>query len=220
MSEETISNLPAVINDDGFDDGGFEDRLIKGSILRAVDGMWSSRDGDDPPSALIALSTTEALQRWEDQKPAETIIKQGGQALPDVDALNAKIPKKKWEPGLDGAPRTPWVKRYVVYLLDPRDASLFTFLNSTAGARIAVRELKDKVSMMRALRGAHVVPLVELSAKPMKTQFGVKQRPFFKIIDWRNLSGETPAPQAIGSSVEPVSTEEFLNDELPTFDAA
>jgi hypothetical protein len=40
---------------------------------------------------------------------------------------------------------------------------------------------------MRKLRGEHVVPVVELSAKPMKTQFGTKQRPHFNITDWRNL---------------------------------
>jgi hypothetical protein len=169
---------------------------------------------------LIALSATEAVQRWEDQKPAETIVKRPGQSLPDVDALNAKIPKKKWEPGLDGQPRAPWVKQYIVYLLDPKDAAIFTFINSTAGARIAARELKDKVSMMRALRGEKVCPIIELSAKPMKTQFGMKQRPYFHIADWRDLSGKPQAPMLeAGASVKPVSTEEFLNDELPTFDA-
>lgn len=223
MSDETISNLPAVVPDDGFDNTDSADRLIQGSIIRCVDGVWSSRDGSDLPSALIGLATTEALQRWQDQKPAETIIRTPGQPLPDVDALNAKIPKKKWEAGLDGNPRPPWVKQHIVYLLDPRDASLFTYLNSTAGAWIAVRELRDKVAMMRKLRGVNVVPLIELSAKPMKTQFGMKQRPFFKIIDWRDLGGSqtaVPAIEHVGNSVKTVTTEEFLNDKLPDFDDA
>jgi hypothetical protein len=99
MNEHTSSeNLPAVIGDDGFDDSGFDDRLIKGTILRAVDGIWSARDGNDLPSALIALSATEALQRWENQKPAETVVTRRP-TLPDVDALNAKVPKKRWEAG-------------------------------------------------------------------------------------------------------------------------
>jgi hypothetical protein len=215
-------NLPAVVGDDGFDNADNADRLIQGSIIRCVDGVWSARDGSDLPSVLIALATTEAVQRWENQKPAETIVRQTGQSLPDINTLNAKIPKKKWEAGLDGQPRAPWVLQYIVYLLDPRDASVFSYINSTAGARIAVRELKDKVAMMRKLRGVNVVPLIELSAKPMKTQFGMKQRPFFKIIDWRDLGGSQTAVPAIehaGKPVEPVSTEEFLNDELPTFDA-
>jgi hypothetical protein len=224
MNEHTSSeNLPAVIGDDGFDDSGFDDRLIKGTILRAVDVIGSARHSSALQSALIALSSTEALQRWENQKPAETVVKQGGQPLPDVDALNAKVPKKRWEAGLDGNPRPPWVKQHIVYLLDPRDASLFTYLNSTAGARIAVRELKDKVAMMRKLRGANVVPLVELGGKPMKTGFGTKMRPYFHIADWRDLGGSqtaVPAIEHVGNSVKTVTTEEFLNDELPDFDDA
>jgi hypothetical protein len=226
MSEQTNDeNLPAVITDDGFDDAGAEERLIRGALLRAVDGVWSTRDDTDVPPGLIALATVEAVQRWEDQKPVETIIKRPGQVLPDVDELNAKIPKKRWETGLDGNPRPPWVLQHGVYLLNPRDASLFTYLNSTAGARIAIRELKDKVAMMRKLRGVNVVPFVELSAKPMRTQFGVKQRPFFKIVDWRDLSGESQtaitSPMLpmleVGASVKPVSTEEILDDEIPAF---
>jgi hypothetical protein len=114
-------------------------------------------------------------------------------------------------------------KQYIVYLLDPKDAAIFTFINSTAGARIAARELKDKVSMMRALRGEKVCPIIELSAKPMKTQFGMKQRPYFHIADWRDLGGSqtaVPAIEHVGNSVKTVTTEEFLNDELPDFDDA
>jgi hypothetical protein len=223
-SEDTSSeNLPAVITDDGFDNTDIDDRLIKGTILRAVDGVWSTRDGTDLPSVLIALSTTKAAQHWQDQKPIKTIVKEPGRRLPDVEELNAKIPKKKWETGLDGEPRAPWVIQHIVYLLDPRDASVFTYLNSTAGARSAVRELMDKVAMMRKLRNANVVPLIELSAKSMPTKFGTKLRPFFKVVDWRDLSGE---PQAaitsptrpmldVGASVKPVSLKEEMADEIP-----
>jgi len=77
--------------------------------------------------------------------------------------------------------------------------------------------------MMRKLRNANVVPLVELSAKSMPTKFGTKLRPFFKIIDWRDLSGESqPAIAAlappvvdIGAAVKPVTVAEEINDEIP-----
>jgi hypothetical protein len=173
------------------------------------------------PPVLIALSTTEAVQLWEDQKPVETIVRQPGQPLPDVDDLNAKIPKKRWEAGLDGAPRPPWVHQHAVYLLDRRDASLFTYINSRAGARIAVRELKDRVALMRKLRGVNVVPVVELAAKPMPTKFGAKIRPWFKITEWRDLSGESQVASAVpviehaGKPVKPVSLKEELRDEIP-----
>ena len=171
------------------------------------------------PPELIALATKQAVQCWENGKPVKTIT---DLPLPDVDKLNAAIPEEDWEDGING-PRPPWTKQHVVYLLDPKTAGVFTYINNTAGAAIAVRELRDKVSMMRKLRGANVVPVVELSAKPMKTKFGMKQRPHFKIIDWRDLSGEpqaaitppTPPMREVGASVKPVSLKEEMADEIP-----
>jgi hypothetical protein len=230
-SEEAKNeNLPmAESGSDGFDDDDeARDRLIQGTIAACVDGVWAARDGSALPSPMIGLGTTLALQCWRDGKPVETTVKRPGQRLPDIDSLNAAIPEEEWEEGLDGNPRAPWVLQHVVYLLDPKDASVFTFLNSTAGAAIAVRELKDKVKMMRTLRGANVAPVVELSAKPMKTKFGTKQRPHFRIIDWRELGGPpaTPPPaiggpqavaaiEQLGSPVKPVSTAEAFNDQVP-----
>jgi hypothetical protein len=74
--------------------------------------------------------------RWRDQQPVETITERPDQPLPDVDKLNAKIPKKQWELGLDGQPRPPWQLEFVVYLMNPETADLWTFINSTTGARI------------------------------------------------------------------------------------
>lgn len=223
MTNEEARNekLPAVVAGDGFDDGGNDgDRLIQGVIAACIDGVWSARDELELPSKLIVLATKRAVQHWKDRNPIETITTL---PLPDVGELNAAIPEEDWEPGIDDKPRPPWQLQHVVYLLDPKTASIFTYLNSTAGAAIAVRELKDKVKMMRALRGANVVPVVELSAKPMKTRFGVKQRPFFKIADWRDLGGElqtaiaSPPQPALdaGTSVKPVTIAEEFNDALP-----
>jgi hypothetical protein len=230
--EAKTENLPSVATGNGFDDGDeAHDRLIRGTIIACVDGVWAARDGSSLPSLLIPLGTAQALQCWRDERLVEEIVKRPGQRLPDVDELNATIPEDEWEEGLDGKPRPPWVRQHVAYLLDPKDASVFTYLNSTAGAAIAVRELKDKVKMMRALRGANVVPVVELSAKAMKTKFGTKQRPHFKIIDWRELGGPRVAPASppsaiagphaaaaiehVGSPVKPVTVAEELDDEIP-----
>jgi hypothetical protein len=203
---------------DGFDDVDQNDRLIQGTILRCVDGVWSAKDGTElpPDKCYVALSTALALQRWENGLPAETIIKRPGEPLPDVDELNKKIPQKKWEKGDDGKARPPWQKQYVVYLLDPATAAVFTFINSTKGAEIAVERLKHRVKLMRALRGDRVVPVVELDSKPMSTQFGVKQRPEFTILDWRELGGASavPAIEQIGEPVKPVSLKEEMNDSV------
>ena len=217
LKDKPKENLPAVIDDDGFNDVDQSDRLIQGTIAQCVDGVWGAKDETELPSDLLALSTALALQRWEDGLPVETIIKRPGEPLPDVDELNKKIPQKKWEKGIDGKPRPPWQKQHVVYLLDPATAAVFTFINSTKGAEIAVERLKHRVKLMRALRGDRVVPVVKLDSKPMSTQFGVKQRPEFTILDWRELGGTPsamPAIEQIGEPVKPVSLNEELNDSI------
>ncbi len=220
----TQGNLPAIDT---------SERLVHGSLLKCVDGRWSTQDNPDlTGKALLALTTTRAIQRWQFKEPVETVV-DSGTGLPDVDALNAKIPRAEWEPGLDGLPRPPWQLQYVVYLLDPADASIYTFANSTVGARIAWERLVDRVSWMRALKGVDVFPVVLLDSKPMKTKMGVvKQRPEFTIIDWRDLSGgpaiaqqqqraieAKPAtagkPAPVGEPVKPPTTTETLDDEIP-----
>jgi hypothetical protein len=203
--------LPAVSADydDGWNDVDTDDRVIRGALVKCVDGHWSTKDGTAPPKQLLALATATVMQLWQDKMPVETIVKRPGQPWMDIDELNAKVPKENWEIGLDGEPRPPWQKQFIVYLLDPNSAAKFTFANGTIGARIAVTNLKDQVKWMRAMRGDHVVPLVELTNKPMKTKHGQKLRPDFKVIEWRDLGGTQIAPPIIG---------EELNDAIPYFD--
>jgi hypothetical protein len=90
-----------------------------------------------------------------------------------------------------------------VLLLDPSDASIYTFANGTTGAQIAWERLVDRVSWMRALRGATAFPLIKLDSRSMKTQFGTKLRPEFSIADWRDL-GRTDKPAIEATTTAPV----------------
>jgi hypothetical protein len=222
---EKDEHLPTVVSGDGFEDHDGDSRLIQGAVVKCLDGHWSSKDGTvlTADTRLVALSTATALQRWKDNKPAETILKTPGQPLPDVEDLNARIPEAEWEMGLGGVKRAPWVRQHIVYLLNPQDASVFTFINSTSGAAIAVSRLKDRVKMMRVLRGNRVVPIIKLDTRPMPTQFGMKVRPEFTIVEWRDLDSGGPArvdagpPLAIehvGKEVRPVTLGEELNDSV------
>jgi hypothetical protein len=219
-------NLPIVGGFDG--DDVYSDRLIKGSILKFVDGRWSVKDGTvlKDGESFLCTGTAQALQRFIDHVPCKPIVKQPGKPLPDVDELNAKIPMEEWET-VDGKPTPPWKRAYVVYDRQ-HDASMMTHINSTIGARIAFDKLTSQVYNMRILRGVNVAPIVRLSAKPMKTKFGEKMRPDYEIIEFREIGGGgVPTPQIesksgsggaaeqMGKPVKPVTTEEFLNDSLP-----
>lgn len=226
QSVTVVKPEPLTILTDGWDDtDSADDRVIQGTLIKCVDGHWTNRDKNAIPAGtrLLALAAHQLLQHWHDGQPVETILKKPGEPLPDIDELNAKIPQKQWETGLDGKPRPPWQKLCLVYLLDGTNAERFTFINSTVGARIAVENLKDQVKWMRAMRGADVFPVVELSSAPMKTKMGTKIRPDFRVVGWRRLgdsetrpdTGAPPTTPAIGKPVAPVSSREALNDEIP-----
>jgi hypothetical protein len=232
-------------DDDGFTGSLVSGRLIKGQLLRWNEtNGWIDRDGLQPPKVMLAFATSEALQCWQGKKPIETITTK---PLPNVNDLNEAVPKSEWEPGLDGKPKPPWQHQVIVYLIDPTSGGFFTYLNSTIGARIAVEQLREKVITMRALRGTRVVPVVKLMHRPMKTQFGMRNRPEFEIVGWRQMGEDgnaitgpwtpqltgpvpestselkaeskpkTPGEQTLAGmrEVKPVSTAEFVSDEIP-----
>jgi hypothetical protein len=195
-------------------------RLIRGTILRCVDGKWADGLGTPPPALLIALGTTQAIQCWKDSKPTDVVMAEPGKPLPDVDELNAQIPEAEWEKGLDGKPKAPWVLQHVAYFIDPVSAESYTFINGTFGARLAVEKLADRVANMQRLRGGNALPVVKLESKPMKTKFGTKQRPEFTVVEWREIGANGGAVKAIehqpvGKAVKPPTVAEELNDEIP-----
>jgi hypothetical protein len=219
-------------------------RLIQGILLKCVDGKWTDGDGLTPPAEMLVIGTTHALQCWgKDNELLDWEIEEPNKPLPDVEALNAQIPEEEWSLGLDGKPRPPWAFNWVAYLLDPVTAGTYTFINSTWGAQRAVERVEERMTWMKALRGADVRPLVKLENREMKIKRlggAVKLRPEFTIIDWRDLGvgiqqtvtpqiehkAETVAKPAaesapkkvmVGKSVKPVTIQEELNDDLPDF---
>jgi hypothetical protein len=215
-----MTNVP--VKSDGFDDAA-AGRVIQGEIIKFVDGEWKTKEGEPVPVdlPLLALATTRVLQKWVAKMPTETLLERPGEPLPDVDELNAAIPESTWEVGMNGK-RPPWTLSAVVYFLRPGDASAFTFISSTAGGRVATERLAERVSRMRLLRGAKVLPLITLGSAPMKTRYGVKDRPEFVISDWKDFGAPaqalpppgTPTPPSIGAPVAPVSVREELNDSI------
>jgi hypothetical protein len=206
---------------DGFGDVDGEYLIPSGSEIVRFDAAkippWATRAGEEFPSGtrVMALGTRTATQHWRGNHPVETIIKKSGESLPDLDVLNAAIPQCEWEKGLNGEPRPPWQLQFAAYLLNPANGLTYTFVNSTIGARIAVERLQECVRRMRLLRGTDVVPIVELSSAPMRTRnFGIKQRPDFKIVDWRNFGSGNATPQ-IGGPVGPATPSQELNDTIP-----
>jgi hypothetical protein len=169
--------------------GGVRQRLLRGTLLKwsEVDGYFD-RDGVRPVEGPYLLWAMEnGYQRWKAQSLVDEII---DKPLPDLDQLNGAIPKSEWEPGLDGHPRIPYSHQYCVYLLDPNDGQFFTLMNSTVGMRMLWESLAERWEVMRHLRGADVIAVVNLATRPFRTaKWGIKYRPDLKILEWRKPGG-------------------------------
>ena len=183
--------------DDGYTPVEASDRMVVGNLIKYTsDSGWT--EGGLPVESnkkLAAVAVNKVLQRWQEERVVETIAQK---PLPDPDEMNAAIPQSEWEEGPDGKPRPPWQLAHIVYFLDIETCEKLTFVSATIGAKIAVSALQDRVAWMRKLRGADVVPHVELSSKPMSTRFGMRKRPDFKIVGWLDLkAGAGAAPPAL-----------------------
>jgi hypothetical protein len=224
-----------VDNFEGWEDGvEGDDRpegagIIQGVLIKFTnEAAWETRDGDviDSDLELIAVDITRVVQKWCDGKPEETIILEPGQKFPDIEEMNEKIPRDEWAEGPDGQLRGPWQAQHILYLLDPATMDKFSFPTGTTGGKIAIGDLRDKILWMRRTRGSNVYAVVTLSDTHMKTRFGGRQRPHFKIVKWTRLGGgeggevqalppptPTPAP-ATASEVQEPSLKEDLNDSV------
>jgi hypothetical protein len=182
---------------DGFDQPDEVNRTVVGLMEKFNDGDWTTGGlPADKARRSVAVAVDTIIQRWKDQRVIETITEK---PLPDINLLNETVPREEWEIGING-PREPYQRTHVVYLLNLDTAERSTFINSTVGASIAVSRLKDKVTWMRKMRGANVVPQVELTWAPMITRFGQRKRPEFKIIGWIRLgpgSGTLPPTEEL-----------------------
>jgi hypothetical protein len=168
-------------------------RLLQGTKAKFLDGVWSA-DDLPLPERLLVTGYTRGLQCWQGGELLDELDERDGD-LPDVDELNSQIPETEWETGLDGKPRPPWALVHVVYLVDVDMAETYTFISATYGARIAYERLVDRLELTQRLRNANVTAFVKPDRRQMKTKFGMKQRPEFTILEWREIGdGKSPQP--------------------------
>jgi hypothetical protein len=198
--------------------------IIRGNQIKFGDAKtpfkWLDKSIGKPFSLereLVAIDLLRLVQKWppgDDNSPPETRILEPNECFPDVKKLNAETPKDEWRMGPDGKPKGPYESAFALYLLDPTTIERFTYVASTIGGMRAVRELRDRVDWMRKFRGANVYATVTLADVFMPTDYGGRQRPHFKILNWiRFGAAGTPLP----APEQPMLTVE--TDEPPTLKA-
>jgi hypothetical protein len=144
MSNLIKKDYPAVDNFDGWnDDVEGNDRpqgagIIQGTLVKFTnEATWVTRDDEEITSdlELVAVDVIRVVQKWCDGKPVETTILEPGQNFPDLEEMNAKVPQSEWVEGL--------------YLVNLATMDKYTYPTGTAGGRIAVGDLRDKLVWMR-----------------------------------------------------------------------
>ena len=181
---------------DGFEDAGAGDdpsanRIIQGELIKFTNtATWVTRIGEELSGTLefVAVDVIRVVQRWQDGRPIETRVLQPGKKFPNLEELNATVPRSEWREGPDGKLRGPWEAQYLVYLHNPETAERFTYATGTIGGGIAVRDLICRVIWKRKFCGEQVFAVVSLSAVPWKTRHGTRLRPHFEVKRWEGLS--------------------------------
>jgi hypothetical protein len=214
---ETHGNNLAIPGNDGWEEAAAEGgaRVLRGDLLKFSDGHWLvGREGlpVDKERKLVAVGCAAAWVRWAGGKPDKYIVRQPGVPFPEREELG-DLEESAWEPGPDDKPRDPWQTTRFVHLVDPHDASAYTFSTTSWGGRGAVIDLADAIQRYRSARpGAS--PVVMLEAAPMKTKFGTKRKPVFKIVDWVG-GGINEAEPAKPKLVSNTQSNRLFDDEVP-----
>jgi hypothetical protein len=239
VNEDGQDHLPIKQRHDGDDIDQYRDevegqedrgpRAIKGTRI-SLGNTGNYVTGEDevisPDREFVVVGVLRVLQKFVDKKDAGTRPLTPDEKAPDLEALNASCPEEEWSTGLDGKPKGPWILQRLVYLADLSTLERFTFVSSTIGGRIAITDLMDAIQFTRKFRpGACAV--VQLRIKQMNTRFGKRPRPFFLIVRWTSFTpeggGERALPKpdkpklsgAVGDPVEPISSKEALDDDIP-----
>jgi hypothetical protein len=215
--------------EDGFEDEtettqDGERRVIQGTrVTFSNDGVWITANEEELPEniELIAVERVAVIQKWgADQKPLETKWLAVGEKI-DVDALNEATPNAEWREDINGKPVGPWQRQQVVYLLDFNTMEKYTYVTGTVGGNMCVADLMDRVKTMRRLKGVQVYAVVTPTKTFMKTRFGGRQRPAFRIMRWIVMGGggaALPAPETplLGGAqvVKEPSLKEEMADEI------
>jgi hypothetical protein len=214
MSDLAPINPPPV--DDGFSDMAREAEglMIRGSLLKYADWRWTVGKENTPLKQgiqLVAIGGATAWVKWEENKPIEHRVLRPGERMPEREELG-EMNEGLWERDQRGDPKDPWRSTRYIYFIDPLTAELYTYATASWGGRSAAIMLSDQIARMRTAHPS-AVPVIEFGAAEMKTRYGLKSKPVFKVVGWRKMDQVQPiaAPEPLALP----STRQELDDDIP-----
>jgi len=188
-------------------------QFIVGKMMKFADGEYIVDKTEPLPAdiELVALAVTTVTIGMHLTVAGDTMLDRLAVApvhpgdLPDLD-------EAEWPLGLDGKPADPW--KDTRYLIDPRTGMDYTFVTDTHGGRRGVGNLKSQIMNVR-MAYPDAVPLVNPATAPFKTSFGMKKRPDFKVIGWRNRKGGPTVKDLPPKPLPKLDAQQTFDDSIP-----
>lgn len=163
---------------------------IVGKLLRFSKGDYLVGDDEIEAKTQMVANMANLLIgwiRWEDQKPAETVMGLLGEGYkPQKRNELGFDDESDWPVDKDGKPQDPWQETNYLVFMDPSDNELYTFTTSSAGGRNAISKLcKDYGTKRRMNPGKFPIVSLEVdSYKHKDTSLGRIKVPELKIVGW------------------------------------
>jgi hypothetical protein len=163
---------------------------IVGKMLKFSKGDYFVGEAEFPIGTKLVANMANILLgwiRWEDQKPAETImglLTEGHR--PQKRETLGHDDKNDWPTDKDGKPMDPWQATQYVVMKDEKDDELYTFVTNSSGGRGAITKLIESFGQKFRMNPGKF-PIVELkvdSYKHKDSSYGRIKVPEFKIVGW------------------------------------
>lgn len=219
----TISNEASNIANEAMNDAGFA-KMMKfkrngDTSMYLVDGIQIELGTQ---RIAHCIGWTKVWIKFWDNKVAEKRIfrvARGERAperdeLPDYDVES----RKRWQIGLNGQPRDPWVLQFLLPMEEPETGEINIFVASSFGGKRAVADLCQAWGT-KARKNANVgQPMIRLQKTLFHTKdYGDVARPLFDLIGFTDSSGEPMREidtQALDSAADTAGYTD-MNDEIP-----
>ena len=194
MNDLTVQTNGAVATQDDFDPyaeyGRESSTNIVGKLIKFSKGDYLVGDDKVKVNTQVVANMANLLIgwiRWEDNKPAETIMGLLGEGhRPQKRDTLGFDDEADWPLDTSGKPQDPWQETNYLVVKDVTDGELYTFTTSSAGGRGAISKLcKDYGTKRKMYPGKF--PIITLGVDEYKHKdrtIGWVKTPLFKIVGW------------------------------------
>jgi hypothetical protein len=162
-------------------------------MLSAVRGMeikyttekdWTQGYDGESAGEVGDLVFVEAAEGWRfllKSHPMEFLLREPGKPRPP--RPDTHTDKNSWTVYNDEA-RDPWNYVGILHFISIATGTTYNYIVSTVGGKRARDELFEQIRSMRQMAPG-ALPIVRLGSTSMKTGYGTRQRPMFKIAGWQ-----------------------------------